>query len=118
MDVGHKNFKLKVGAHKLAVKHVSSEKMEEVYRAYADDVDEDSECLGACCFRIDGHEILIDGSLSGSRYVATVWHEVVELVNNLYDLGLNHPQISTLGEVLTQVHGDNRRVISTLTDEI
>jgi len=117
LDVGHKTFRLKVGAHKLKVRHVSSIRMDEIYRAFSGG-DEDHECLGACCFQADGHEIIIDRSLSGSRYVGTVFHEVVELLNNLYDLQLEHCQVSTLGEALTQVFGDNRNQMQALIEEI
>lgn len=117
MDAGHKNFRLKVGVHKLRVKHISSARMDEMYKSLSGG-DDEHECLGACCFRIDGHEIMIDRSLSGSRYVATVIHEVVELLNNLYDLNLEHSQISTLGEALTQLLGDNWKQMLTLMEEI
>ena len=117
MDAEHKNFRLKVGAHKLMVRHISSAHMDDMYKALSDG-DDDNECLGACCFRVDGHEIMIDRSLSGSRYVATVIHEVVELLNNLYDLGLEHSQISTMGEALTQLFGDNRKPLLNLIEEI
>ena len=37
-------------------------------------------------------------------------HEVIEVVNCLYDLELSHQTITTLGEVLHQVLRDNRLV--------
>jgi len=37
-------------------------------------------------------------------------HEVIEVVNCLYDLELSHQSITTLGEVLHQVLRDNRLV--------
>ena len=113
----HKTFRLKVGAHKLMVRHVSTARINEVYRILSGG-DKDKECIGACCFQFDGHEIIIDEALSGSRYVATVFHEIVELLNNLYDLDLEHTQVSTLSEVLTQVLGDNRKVVQNLIEEI
>jgi hypothetical protein len=43
--------------------------------------------------------------------ISDLWHEIIEMVNLVYDLNLNHTAISTLGSAVHQVIRDNTETI-------
>lgn len=56
--------------------------------------------------------IIIDEALAPNVRDETVLHEVIEAINQICDLRLEHPKISTLSAVLHQVLVDNGGNIS------
>lgn len=58
-------------------------------------------------------EIVIDKLLTNDRKEATLLHEIIEVINGDNELGMEHPQITTLASQLHQVIKDNRLVFHT-----
>ena len=52
--------------------------------------------------------IWIDTSMSKSEQEETLIHEIIEMINTMHDMKLNHQTISTLGEAIYQILIDNR----------
>lgn len=80
----------------------------QVYRVLVKDfVDEGNESL--CGYAIAGDNIIaINHALPQSQQESTFLHEVIEVVNNNYELKLEHPVIQTLEAALYQVLVDNK----------
>jgi len=55
------------------------------------------------------HWIKIQCDMPDSQKEETLIHEIIEIIANMNDLGLNHTQISTLSNSLYQVLVDNYR---------
>ena len=62
-------------------------------------------CFGLCDH--NNHRILIDRKLPESRQQCTLLHEIIEAINEQYELGLIHPTICTLEQSLYQIFIDN-----------
>lgn len=60
--------------------------------------------LGECePLESGNYNIRISPALSDRAFVETTVHELIEAVNCIYDLELNHTQIQTLGVALSEV---------------
>lgn len=54
--------------------------------------------------------IIIDKSVNESQTEETLLHEIVEAINLMYEFGLPHDKIQTLGCVLHQIIKDNPKM--------
>lgn len=86
---------IKIGAHSFDVKIVPNLKDDSAHN---------------CCGRCNGSEqkIEINPCYPQSCQEATLIHEIIEGINYLYELGLEHHQITILEETLYQVLKENR----------
>lgn len=57
------------------------------------------------------NKISIDKSVTEQQKEETLLHEIMEAINCIYDIDLNHHQISIIATVLHQVLKDNELVI-------
>lgn len=55
-------------------------------------------------FDPDTLTIYIDAGLEGDHEGELLWHETLEAINILFELGLEHRNIQTLGVLLHQIH--------------
>lgn len=53
------------------------------------------------------NKILINKNLSKSNQESTILHEIIEAVNFIYDLKLEHQTIQTIEAALYQIYKDN-----------
>lgn len=106
-----KDFTLKIGAHKIRVKHVSYNDVQKLFEVYGD-TSSNSAAIGA--YHGNKNQILIDKSQSGTNYVSILIHEIMECVNDKYGIELNHVPMTTVGEALTQIMLDNKKVFQGL----
>jgi hypothetical protein len=51
-------------------------------------------------------EIQIDAGTTDSHQLEVLMHEIIEAANTMYEMGLEHRNIQTIGVVLAQVFGD------------
>ncbi len=101
-----KDYSVKIGIFDVAIVHKSLEFFEDLLK-------DDSEfLLGLYRGNRVNPVIQLWNKLTGRRYVETSIHEIIEAINALNDLGMNHTQISTLSNCLTQVLTDNPKVLS------
>jgi hypothetical protein len=86
---------IKIGAHVFTVEMVQNLR---------------NENGGGVCGMCNGAEcrIRINPGYPQSTNEATLIHEVIEAINYLYELGLEHQQITSLEEVLYQVLKENK----------
>lgn len=74
--------RIKLGGHEVAVEHRQTI------------VNENEECLGLCL--PEQLKILIKQGMPKSREKEVFIHEVIEMINSLFELEMNHGQINTL----------------------
>ena len=98
------NFNIKIGSHLIKVLHKSSAVMQSLY-------DNPDEGIPVGCYSPTGnqHEIWLSQELMDSGYFSVFNHEILECMNAKYGLDLTHQQLSTIGEVLTQVLLENKK---------
>jgi hypothetical protein len=53
------------------------------------------------------NKILINKNLSKSNQESTILHEIIEAINAIYDLKLEHQTIQTIEAALFQIYKDN-----------
>ena len=106
-----KDFTLKIGAHKIRVKHVSYNAVQDLFKIYGDDSKGES-AIGA--YHGNKNQILIDKEQQGTNYVSIIMHEIMECTNDKYGTELGHIAITTIGEALTQIMLDNKKVFQEL----
>lgn len=56
---------------------------------------------------LKNHEIVLRPGMNVNQTYSTIIHEVIEAINGLYELELEHRDITTLSETLYQVLTDN-----------
>lgn len=74
-----------------------------------DDLARDRDCLGNSCG--NNLQIQIDKSICKDLKAATLIHECIEQLNFLYELGLEHNVITTLGNSIHQIIKENKELI-------
>jgi hypothetical protein len=62
--------------------------------------------LGSCDSNLC--TILLDNILNEDQLVSVFIHEIIEAINAMYELGLEHRQITSLETALYQVFSDNK----------
>lgn len=109
-----KEYNLKAGAYNVSVKFVDDETL---YEIYAEETgDEDGKYpLGVCIQIKDGYQLLISEEAKGPLKTMIVWHEIIEMLNSMYDLQFNHSAISTLAEAYAQIIRDNKKTLNSIT---
>ncbi len=87
--------KLKIGSHIYKVKYFNRDKKDL------------NDNLGSCHFT--KNEIIINSNpeIAISQKEQTLFHEILEAISYLYQLKLNHEQISIVSEAYYQVLKDN-----------
>jgi hypothetical protein len=107
---------IKVGPYTCSVKYLDYDIFIGYYAGeHCDDDDDVDDCpYGMCNTVQDGYQILLRDDTKGAKRTVTFNHELIELINNQYDLCLSHQTISTLAEVLTQVELDNKEALKKL----
>ena len=95
---------LKIGAHRIKVSYKDQEEM--------DGYDDEGCCVHGM-FNPDGmqSDIWISRNIKGTKYTATFLHELMEAINQIYELCLTHSQISQISEILTQIWVDNQKAL-------
>lgn len=61
-------------------------------------------------FYFPNPEIHLSEELTGISYSSTLLHEILEMVNEVHDLGMSENQIRTLEVSLEQIMGQNPRL--------
>lgn len=74
-----------------------------------DNLARDRECLGASCG--NNLHIEIDKDICKDLKGATLLHECIEQLNFIYELDLDHKEITILGNALHQIIKDNKDLI-------
>jgi len=99
------DFSLKIGAHNIAVIYKSREAL--------DDYDEDDGYCIHGMFNPDGKQrvIWLADDITGTHYMSVFIHELIEAINQIYELCLTHSQISQISEILTQIWVDNQKTL-------
>ena len=101
-----KDYSIKIGIFDVPIVHKSLEYFEDLLN------DDEKFLLGLYKGNRANPLIQLWNKLTGKRYVETSIHEIIEAINALNDLEMNHTQISTLSNCLTQVLTDNPKVLS------
>lgn len=100
-------MQIKLGAHRIPVREIDQESLDELW-----DGDESKKPLGLCFLRHNGgYEIWVADWLKGVARISIFSHEIVEAVNEIYELGLPHDKVTLVGEVITQLILDNKRAV-------
>lgn len=109
------NTKIKISSYDVGVKFLPETELTEIWES---DCPEDAEDgflpLGLCRFIKEGYQILIRDDLKGHLRRVAVNHEMVEAINNIYDLRLDHQTITTLAEAISQIESDNHKTLQAL----
>jgi len=98
------DISFKIGAHQIRVSYKDQEEL---------DGYDDEGCCVRGMFNPDGinRDIWISRNIAGTNHTATLLHEVMEAINQIYELCLTHSQISQISEILTQIWVDNQKTI-------
>ena len=108
-------MKIKVLGHDMNVLMLPIDTMLELYKKERGPASDDDDMYG--CY-LPPNRICIDINLTGTHYLSTLNHEIIERINDAYCLELPHPQIGIMGEIVTQVLIDNKdeyiRILSEL----
>ena len=103
---------IKISSYSVPIKFLSED---EICKIWEEDCPEDDDGflpLGLCRFIKNGYQILIRNDLKGHLKSVAIRHEIVEAINNIYDLRLDHQTITTISEALTQVETDNKKALN------
>lgn len=87
--------KLKIGGHIFTIKYVDK---------FEASLEED---LGSCDRDSSTLVINTNSRISESQRESTLIHEILEAINDIYDVGLEHRQIQLLESTLYQIFVDN-----------
>ena len=82
---------INIGPHRIPIKRVKS--LHTTAEAYG-------------LFDPNTMEILIDAGTTDSHQLEVLFHEIIEAANTMYEMGLDHRNIQTIGVVLAQVFND------------
>lgn len=91
-----KDFKFKIGCHIFDIKFVHNNIIEQKSKAKKDEY-----IYGV--WRPDENIVYISKELSNSLKLSTIFHEIMHVVETIYDLRLSHQNVNIIGEALAQM---------------